>query len=150
MQAQSAEYNVTRTYLEWLADVPWSKSTPDKFDLEETRRCLDEDHFGLDKVKKRIVEYMAVRKLRADKKGPILCFIGPPGVGKTSLGRSIARAMGRRYHRIALAASATRPRFAATTHVRRRAPRSHHPGDEENRREEPVLVLDEVDRWAST
>src|SRR5215467_872902 len=102
MQPQSAEYNVTRTYLEWLADMPWANETPDKLDVEDTRRCLDEDHYGLDKVKKRIVEYVAVRKLRADKKGPILCFLGPPGVGKTSLGRSIARSMGRRYHRIAL------------------------------------------------
>ena len=102
MQQQSAEYNVTRTYLEWLADLPWAKTTPDKLDPADVRRCLDEDHYGLEKVKKRIVEYIAVRKLRADKKGPILCFIGPPGVGKTSLGRSIARSMGRRYHRIAL------------------------------------------------
>jgi ATP-dependent Lon protease len=102
MQPQSAEYNVTRTYVEWLADLPWNKTTPDKLDPKDVRRCLDEDHFGLEKVKKRIVEYIAVRKLRADKKGPILCFVGPPGVGKTSLGRSIARSMGRRYHRIAL------------------------------------------------
>jgi ATP-dependent Lon protease len=102
MQPQSAEYNVTRTYVEWLADLPWSKTTQDKLDPADVRRCLDEDHFGLEKVKKRIVEYIAVRKLRADKKGPILCFVGPPGVGKTSLGRSIARSMGRRYHRIAL------------------------------------------------
>jgi ATP-dependent Lon protease len=102
MQPQSAEYNVTRTYLEWIADVPWKATTPDKLDVEQTRRCLDEDHFGLEKIKKRIIEYMAVRKLAGSKKAPILCFIGPPGVGKTSLGRSIARSMGRRYHRIAL------------------------------------------------
>ena len=102
MQPQSAEYNVTRTYLEWLADVPWKASTPDKLDVEATRRCLDEDHYGLEKIKKRIIEYVAVRKLAGKKKAPILCFVGPPGVGKTSLGRSIARSMGRRYHRIAL------------------------------------------------
>jgi len=102
MQQQSAEFNVTRTYVEWLADLPWNKTTKDKLDPADVRRCLDEDHYGLEKVKKRIVEYVAVRKLRADKKGPILCFIGPPGVGKTSLGRSIARSMGRRYHRVAL------------------------------------------------
>jgi len=102
MQPQSAEYNVTRTYLEWIADLPWSKTTPDKLEVEETRRCLDEDHYGLEKIKKRIIEYVAVRKLAGSKKAPILCFIGPPGVGKTSLGRSIARSMGRRYHRIAL------------------------------------------------
>src|SRR3984957_10062450 len=102
MQPQSAEYNVTRTYLEWLADVPWSKTTPDRISVEETRRCLDEDHYGLEKIKKRILEYMAVRQLAGTKKAPILCFTGPPGVGKTSPGRSIARSMGRRYHRIAL------------------------------------------------
>jgi ATP-dependent Lon protease len=102
MPQQSAEFNVTRTYLEWLADLPWQKTTTDRLDVQECRRCLEEDHFGLEKVKRRILEYMAVRKLRSDKKGPILCFIGPPGVGKTSLGRSIARSMGRRYHRIAL------------------------------------------------
>jgi ATP-dependent Lon protease len=102
MQPQSAEYNVTRSYIEWIVDMPWSKTTPDTLEVEQTRRCLDEDHYGLEKVKKRIVEYVAVRGLRADKKGPILCFIGPPGVGKTSLGRSIARSMGRRYHRVAL------------------------------------------------
>ena len=102
MQPQSAEYNVTRTYLEWLSDLPWSKTTPDKLDVDDCKRCLDEDHFGLDKVKKRIVEYIAVRKLRADKKGPILCFVGPPGVGKTSLGQSIAKATNRKFIRMSL------------------------------------------------
>jgi ATP-dependent Lon protease len=102
MSSQSGEYNVARTYVEWLCDMPWSNATTDVLNVDATRRCLDEDHYGLEKVKKRILEYVAVRKLRADKKGPILCFIGPPGVGKTSLGRSIARSMGRHYHRIAL------------------------------------------------
>ncbi len=102
MQPQSAEYQVTRTYVEWLADLPWSRTTPDRVDVREVKRCLDEDHFGLDRVKKRIIEYSAIRQLRRDKKGPILLFVGPPGVGKTSLGKSIARAMGRRYGRISL------------------------------------------------
>src|SRR5688572_26001147 len=102
MQPSSAEYTVTRTYLEWLVEIPWSIATEDHIELPEVRRCLDEDHYDLDKVKKRIVEYMAVRKLKNDKKGPILCLVGPPGVGKTSLGRSVARAIGRKFGRISL------------------------------------------------
>ena len=135
MQQQSAEYNVTRTYLEWLADLPWSKTTPDKLDVEDVRRCLDEDHFGLEKVKKRIIEYIAVRKLRADKKGPILCFIGPPGVGKTSLGqvdRAVDGAALPPHRARRRARRGGDPR--APAHVRGRAARAHHPGAEEGRR----------------
>ena len=102
MQPSSAEYTVTRTYLEWLVDLPWSKSTDDNLDIDNVRKVLDEDHYDLDKVKKRIVEYIAVRKLKPDKKGPILCLVGPPGVGKTSLGRSVARAIGRKFIRVSL------------------------------------------------
>src|SRR5499427_3398802 len=102
MQPSSAEYTVTRTYLEWLVELPWSISTEDKIEIQTVRNVLDEDHYDLDKVKKRIVEYMAVRKLKNDKKGPILCLVGPPGVGKTSLGRSIARAIGRKFVRVSL------------------------------------------------
>jgi ATP-dependent Lon protease len=102
MQPSSAEYTVTRTYLEWLVELPWNVSTEDNLDIQNARKVLDEDHFDLEKVKKRILEYMAVRKLKADKKGPILCFVGPPGVGKTSLGKSIARALGRKFLRISL------------------------------------------------
>jgi ATP-dependent Lon protease len=91
-----------RTYIDWLLDVPWSVTTPDRLDPVEARRVLDEDHYDLDKVKERIVEYLAVRKLKGDMKGPILCFVGPPGVGKTSLGQSIARAMERKFVRISL------------------------------------------------
>ncbi len=102
MQVGSAEYTVVRTYIDWLLDVPWSKQTKDNLDIAQVRAVLDEDHSGLDKVKKRIVEYLAVRKLKKDKKGPILCLIGPPGVGKTSLGRSVARALGRKFVRLSL------------------------------------------------
>ncbi len=102
MQVGSAEYTVVRTYLDWIMDIPWTKSTRDNMDIIRVREVLDEDHYGLDKVKKRIVEYLAVRKLKKDKKGPILCLIGPPGVGKTSLGKSVARALGRKFHRISL------------------------------------------------
>ncbi len=102
MQVGSAEYTVVRTYIDWILDIPWSKQTTDNMDIAAVRKVLDEDHTGLEKVKKRILEYLAVRKLKADKKGPILCLIGPPGVGKTSLGRSVARAVGRKFHRISL------------------------------------------------
>ena len=147
MQPQSAEYNVTRTYLEWLADVPWTKTTSDRLSVEETRRCLDEDHFGLEKIKKRIIEYVAVRKLAGSKKAPILCFIGPPGVGKTSLGRSIARSMGRRYHRIALGGV----RDEAEIRGHRRTYVGALPGRivqgmKKAGVRNPVIVLDEVDK----
>jgi ATP-dependent Lon protease len=156
MQQQSAEYNVTRTYVEWLSDLPWNKTTQDKLDPADVRRCLDEDHFGLDKVKKRIVEYVAVRKLKAEKvrgkekqglRGPLLCFIGPPGVGKTSLGRSIARSMGRRYHRIALGGV----RDEAEIRGHRRTYVGALPGRimqalKKVAVKNPVFVLDEVDK----
>jgi len=102
MQVGSAEYTVVRTYLDWILDIPWHVQTPDNLDISFVRKVLDEDHYGLEKVKKRILEYLAVRKLKKDKKGPILCLLGPPGVGKTSLGRSIARSLGRKFHRISL------------------------------------------------
>lgn len=102
MQVGSAEYTVVRTYVDWILDLPWTKQTQDNLEIAEVRKVLDSDHYGLEKVKKRILEYLAVRKLKSDKKGPILCFLGPPGVGKTSLGRSIASALGRKFHRISL------------------------------------------------
>ncbi len=147
MQPQSAEFNVTRNYLEWIADLPWSKTTADRLEIDETRRCLDEDHFGLEKIKRRIIEYVAVRKLAGNKKAPILCFIGPPGVGKTSLGRSIARSMSRRYHRIALGGV----RDEAEIRGHRRTYVGALPGRilqglKKVAVRNPVLVLDEIDK----
>src|SRR5262249_27903762 len=98
----SAEHSVVRTYLEWLANPPWAISTADKLDLHHARTLLDEEHFDLEKIKDRIPEYLPGRKLPQDPRGPHLCFAGPPGVGKTSLGRSIARAMGRKFVRLSL------------------------------------------------
>jgi ATP-dependent Lon protease len=98
----AAEYGVIRTYLEWLVDLPWSKETEDNLDIAHAREVLDEDHYDLEEVKDRILEYLAVRKLNPESPGPILCFVGPPGVGKTSLGRSIARALGREFERISV------------------------------------------------
>jgi ATP-dependent Lon protease len=102
MHPSSAEYTVARTYVEWLLDLPWSISTEDNLSIEKAREVLERDHYGLEKVKKRILEYLAVRKLKNDMRGPILCFVGPPGVGKTSLGRSIAEALGRKFVRMSL------------------------------------------------
>ncbi|MBU1670633.1 MAG: endopeptidase La [Actinobacteria bacterium] len=102
MPAAAAEYTVARTYLDWMVNLPWQKSTEDNLDVKRAARILDEDHYDLEKVKERIVEYLAVRNIKEDTKGPILCFVGPPGVGKTSLGHSIARALGRTFHRISL------------------------------------------------
>ena len=102
MPEASAEHGMVRTYLDWLTELPWSKTSDDRIDIAEARRILDEDHYGLPKVKQRILEYLAVRKLKPEGKSPILCFVGPPGVGKTSLGQSIARAMGRKFGRISL------------------------------------------------
>lgn len=102
MSDASAEYSMIRAYLDCLTELPWKEPEPDRIDMKEARRILDEDHFGLDKIKKRIVEYLAVRKLNPDGHGPILCFVGPPGVGKTSLGQSIAKALGRKFVRTSL------------------------------------------------
>lgn len=102
MHPSAAEYSVTRTYLEWLIELPWNKQTKDRLDIKRAEKILDEDHYGLKKVKDRILEYLAVQQLKKDLKGPILCLVGPPGVGKTSLGKSVARSLGRKFVRMSL------------------------------------------------
>jgi len=102
MNAMAADYSLTRNYVEWLAVLPWAKSSGSEIDIAKAKEILDTDHYGLQKVKDRILDYLSVRRLKPDMKGPILCFVGPPGVGKTSLGRSIARALGRKFSRISL------------------------------------------------
>ena len=146
----AAEHGVIRTYLEWLASLPWDKTTEDNLDLAHAREVLDDDHYDIEKVKDRILEFLAVRQLKPDARGSILCFVGPPGVGKTSLGQSIARALGRKFVRI----SAGGVRDEAEIRGHRRTYIGAMPGTiiralRDAGSANPLFMIDEIDKMGA-
>ncbi len=150
MHPDSSEATLIRTYIDWILDMPWKKGTRDRLNLKAAKVILDEDHFGLDKVKERILEYLAVRKLNSETKGPIICFVGPPGVGKTSLGKSIARAMGRQFYRLSLGGM----RDEAEIRGHRRTYIGAMPGRilqglKTVKSNNPIFMMDEIDKIGS-
>ena len=147
MHPDASEATIVRTYLDWFLDLPWKKSSKDKLDLKVAAKVLDEDHYGLDKIKERILEYLAVRKLNKNTKGPIICFVGPPGVGKTSLGQAIAKAMGRKFYRLSLGGM----RDEAEIRGHRRTYIGALPGRilqglKNVKSNNPVFMMDEIDK----